>query len=104
MDEFFDSLSRRLASTLSRRSALGSFLASVVLAGSCFEDLTGPNEGNSSNDCRCEPGYACCVRHQKCCKPTAPHHCENTRTCYQFFTGAQAACGNSYEICGGPVG
>lgn len=60
--------------------------------------------GGSTNPCTNPPKTAWCVNHKKCCNPEFPHHCENTHKCYQYFTDAQAACGNSYEICGGPIG
>jgi hypothetical protein len=101
MDEFFDDLSRKLASTVSRRSALRAFLAALFLGEGCVPSPT----GSPSNDCNCSaPKTACCVRHNRCCDPKFPHHCQNTGRCYQFFNDAQNACGTSYEICGGPVG
>ena len=102
MDELFDGLSRKLASTMSRRSALGALFAAFVLGEGCISPTDSSGSGDS---CSCDdPTWGCCVRHGKCCPPEAPHHCQNTSRCYQFFTGAQAACGNDYEICGGQVG
>ena len=100
MDKLFDRLSRKLARTMSRRSALGALFAAFVLGEGC----TLPTDGSDSDSCTCtDPTWGCCVRHGICCPPEAPHHCQNTGTCYEFFTGAQAACGNDYEICGAQV-
>ncbi len=102
MDELFDGLSRKLASTISRRSALGTLVAAFFLGEGCTlpTDVSG-----SDGSCSCtDPTWGCCVRHGKCCDPRFPHHCQNTGRCYEFFTGAQAACGNDYEICGAQIG
>ena len=59
----------------------------------------------AADGCNCKPPEtACCVSHNRCCKPEFPHHCAETSKCYKYFTDAQAACGNNYELCGGPVG
>jgi len=55
-----------------------------------------------AGSCNCKPpNTACCVNHNKCCDPQYPHHCNETGKCYMYFTDAQQACGNNYEICGG---
>ena len=70
------------------------------------QDCPGPGTNPLSNDgCNCKPPETeCCVAHRKCCKPEFPHHCQETRKCYKYFTDAQAACGNNYELCGSPIG
>ena len=99
MDEFFDRVSRRLASTMSRRSAMGTLFATFVLGEACTSATDG-----GSDSCSCDNAtHGCCVQHEVCCPAEFPHHCQNTGTCYEFFTGAQAACGNEYEICGAQV-
>jgi len=100
MDELFDRLSRKLASTMSRRSALGALFATLVVGEACESPFGGSNE-----TCLCpDPTWGCCVRGGVCCDSRLPHHCQNTRRCYEFFTEAQAACGNDYEICGAQTG
>ena len=34
------------------------------------------------------------------CDADTPHFCPGSKKCYQYFTGAQADCGNNYVICG----
>ncbi|MBD1547463.1 hypothetical protein [Roseibium aggregatum] len=53
-----------------------------------------------------DPGEALCGYFNgycRYCDTKYPHYCPSNNTCYQYFTGAQEACGNSYVICGGPV-
>lgn len=53
-----------------------------------------------------DPGEALCGYFNgycRYCDTRYPHYCPSNNTCYQYFTGAQEACGNSYVICGGPV-
>lgn len=53
-----------------------------------------------------DPGDALCGYFNgycRYCDTKYPHYCPSNNTCYQYFTGAQEACGNSYVICGGPA-
>jgi hypothetical protein len=107
MNDLFDNLSRRAATGVSRRSALGTVilgLLGLTVGAGCREypddysdnDPTGP--GPSKSPCSA-PKSAYCEAHKACCDPSFPHHCANNNTCYKYFTDAQKACGNSYEIC-----
>jgi hypothetical protein len=89
-------------------SGLGLLL--LLTVGAAVLTMVACMQGNdplalSTGGCNCSPpNSACCVAHHKCCDPAYPHHCAETSKCYKYFTDAQQACGNNYEICGGPVG
>ena len=51
-----------------------------------------------------DPGDALCGYFNgycRYCDTKYPHYCPSNNTCYEYFTGAQKACGNSYVVCGG---
>jgi hypothetical protein len=52
-------------------------------------------------------GYSYCgIFSEQCvyCKYSQPHYCPSTDACYDTIAGASAACGQSFVVCGRPVG
>lgn len=103
MGEQFDRIARSVANGWGRRGFLEGLTAAVavlVFGDSCKREPTAPNKA-CTNCCKQYPNYNCCEKSNSCCPADYPHLCPNGTSCYKYFTDAQKACGNNYEICYG---
>jgi hypothetical protein len=101
MANFFDNLSRQLASAASRRQALRLLCGSVFasLAAACGASMTAPCPAGQV-DCS---GGLCCGQNQACCGPGC---CDLTATCCNgscvaSTTGGTVTCCSDGSACSG---